>query len=477
MNQRAGVRASAKAKAATAYLAISASLISFSSLEFMLVEIQRDFSLTSDGTMVVAQIASAACLVAVFLAGALADRIGNRKMLVRAGLVFAAGALIVGAAPNAVVLVLGLSVAGVGTIVMAIVGLAVLNATFTEKTQRAQAFGVFALIAPAVSIVVPLVTAAIIPLSSWRLVTAIWIAVGLIAAKLAERALSDEGELSIRSELLTPALAGVALAATALAFSFFSVSGNVAERLDQGIVSASVGVVALVALIVVMRRSERPTLDVRTLHRRGAFPILAALFLVNGVNLFFFTYLLLQYRYHQSLFATAVLLIVPQLTASLGALASGRLSATWGARRVATTALVLAAIASSGTFALAAESPAWVAVVVLSIAAVPIGAAVGPMTQTFMDLAPQDGTGAASSVRNASVNLGIAIAGLITGTIVFNGLERDTELTLEAFTLQADAYHLAGAMCVVAYLVAAGFVILHGHRRTSTAQPAVKEPL
>ena len=435
----------------------------------MLVEMQRDFRMSPDATMVVSQISAAACLVAVFLAGTLADRLGNRRMLVGAGVVFAAGALVVGTAPTVVVLAVGLSIAGIGTIVMAIVGLAALNATFSEKGQRARAFGIFALIAPVVSIVVPLLTSAVISLSSWRLTTVLWILVGVGSAWSARRTLVGDEQRSARSELVTPALAGVALSGTALAFSFFSVSGSVTARFGHGVIAASVALGSIVVLTVLMTRRKRPTLDLRSLRTRGAFPILIALFLVNGVNLFFFTYLLLQYRYHQSLFETAVLLIAPQLTASLGALTSGRLSAKWGTQAVATWALTGAAIASAGTFVVAAQSSAWVPVAILSIAALPIAAAVGPMTQSFMDLAPEDGTGAASSVRNASVNLGVAIAGLITGTIVFNGLERDTELTLEAFTLQAEAFHLAGVMCVVSYLVAAGLVVLHTRRRVVTA--------
>lgn len=467
-------RAAVRPSALTAYLAISASLMSFSSLEFMLVEIQKDFAMSADSTMVVAQIASASCLVAVFLAGALADRVGNRRMLEWSSALFCLGALFVGVAPNVGVLVVGLSVAGIGTIVMSIVGLAVLNATYPDKAERAKAFGVFALIAPVVSIVVPLVVSAIIPLSSWRVVTALWIAVGLATSALARHSLrpiahAEADAPSARSELVTPTLAGIALSATALAFSFFSVTGQVAERLDHGIISACIGVSAMVALVVVMVRMKAPTLDVRTLRRRGSFPILAALFLVNGVNLFFFTYLLLQYRFHQTLFETAVLLIVPQVTASLGALAGGQLSAKWGSWRVATGALVLAAVGSTGTLVFGAESSAWVAVLILSIAAVPIAGAVGPLTQSFMDLAPSDGTGAASSIRNASVNLGIAIAGLITGTIVFDELDRDTSLTIEAYTQQAEAFRLAGAMCVIAYIVAAGFVVLHARRRVPAA--------
>ena len=71
----------------------------------------------------------------------------------------------------------------------------------------------------------------------------------------------------------------------------------------------------------------------------------------------------------------------------------------------------------------------------------------------------------ASSVRNASVNLGIAIAGLITGTIVFDDLDRDTELTVEAYRMQSEAFHLAGVFCVIAYVLAAALVALHTRRR------------
>ena len=464
---RRSKRSYVQAKALTAYLAISASLISFSSLEFMLVEMQSDFSMSADTTIVVAQIAAAACLMAVFLAGALTDRFGHRRMLVRSSVVFGVGALIVGTAPNVAVLVLGLAVSGIGTIVMAIVGLAVVDTTFPNKAQRARAFGVFALVAPVVSIVVPLVTSAIIPLSSWRAVTVLWIFVGLGTAAMARRSLRGHSasEQRRRLELWTPMLAGVVLSATALAFSFFSVSGEIAERLDHGMVSASVGAVALVVLAVAMVKLKRPTLDLRTLRIRSAFPILSALFIVNGVNLFFYTYLFLQYRYHQTLFETAVVLIAPQITAAFGALLGGNLSAKWGSWRVAMVALVLAAISSMGTFVITGESSAWAPVIVLSIAAIPIAAAVGPMTQAFMDLAPVDGTGAASSVRNASVNLGISIAGLITGTIVFDELDRDTGLTPEAYAQQAEAFRIAGAMCVVAYLVAAGLVVIHARRR------------
>ena len=54
--QIAGTRASASVqmKTATAFLAIAAGLVIYSSLEFMLVEIQTDFSMSPNATIVVA---------------------------------------------------------------------------------------------------------------------------------------------------------------------------------------------------------------------------------------------------------------------------------------------------------------------------------------------------------------------------------------------------------------------------------------
>ena len=377
-----------------------------------------------------------------------------------------AGSALVGVSPHVSTLMLGLSVAGVGTIVMAIVGLSVLTSTFPQRAQRSRAFALFAVIAPVVSVVIPLVTSIVIPVAGWRTVTLLWFALGGTVIALARRALPPRIGAAERRELFTPVLAGIALSATALVCSFLTAGVKNPEHNVRAILCAAVAAVSAIALVVVLRASERPTLDLRSLRRRGALSILAAVFTANAVNLFFFVYLFLQFRYHQSLLETAVLLIVPQVTAAIGAIAGGRLSIRFDAWRVAMGALLLAAVASLGALLIDASSSAWMPVLVLSVAAIPIAASVGPITNVFMDLAPADGSGAASSIRSASVNLGIAIAGVIVGTIIFDDLDRDTERNLVAYAQQADAFRLAGACCVVAYLGAAALVALHARRRS-----------
>lgn len=449
----------------TAFLAISAGLVGYTSLEFMLEAIQVEFAMSPDQTIVVGQISSGASLFAVFLVGALADRVGDRRVLEVASMLAALGALVVGASTEYRVLLVGLCLSGIGTIAMAISGVAVLDTSFRERTGRARAFGIFAVVAPVVSIVVPIVAGVMVPNLGWRSVVVLWIAVAVATFLLARRTVPPHAGSIERVELVTPTLAGVALTGVALTASFVNTKARVGAHSVSAIISLSVGVGALLALIVLLRRVRRPTLDLRSLRARGASSVFFVVVAVNGVNLFFFTYLMLQYRYHQSLLETALYLVVPQTIAAVGAVLGGRLGARWRSAPVAIAALVGAAMLSLGALLVSAESSPWIPVLVLSLAAVPIAAAVGPITQSFMELAPTDGVAATSSMRTTAANLGVAIIGVISATIVFDDLDADTALDLAAYQQQADAFRLAGAICCVVYLVAAALMVVHARRR------------
>jgi predicted MFS family arabinose efflux permease len=198
-----------------------------------------------------------------------------------------------------------------------------------------------------------------------------------------------------------------------------------------------------------------------------------ALFVVNGVNFFFYTFLMLQYRYHQTLLETAVFLIAPNITATFGAVAGGRLTARWGSAQVALYSLLAASFFSLTALAVSADSSAWLPVAVLCIVAFPIGAGVGPVTQTFMELAPADGAASASAFRNSSVNLGGAIGGLLVGAVIFSKIDASTAQNIETYQKQADAFHLAGYICVVAYFIAAMLIVLYTKRHRDLTLLAV----
>lgn len=429
--------------------------------------------MTSSETMVVSLVSSGACLLVVFLVGALADRLGDRLVLMVASGAFCFGASLFAFAQDDTVLLIGQSVCGIGTIAMSIVGLSILNKNFTDKAQRAKAFGLFAIVAPVVAVISPLVASLIVAHLGWRWVTTLWIILGITVLFMAKNSLPQHKDRGEKMELLTPALAGIALAGIALTFSFLKVHSKSSVHADEALVSFIVGVIALILLLGSMRRISEPTLDFRSLRSKGSLPIVMALFVVNGVNFFFYTFLMLQYRYHQTLLETAVFLIAPQITATFGAIIGGRLTARWGCARVAFIALLAASLFSLSALAVSAESSAWWLVALLSVIAIPIGAGVGPITQTFMEMAPSDGVASASSFRNSAVNLGIAIGGLAVSTVIFDEIDADTSRNIEAYRLQADAFHLAGYICAIAYFVAAALLMLHTKRRRESTMLAL----
>lgn len=449
----------------TAFLAISANLMSYTGLEFMLEAVQEDFNMSPDETMVLAQVSSGACLLVVFLVGNLADRLGDRRLLNLMCLTFGSGAVVTIVAPGPIALLVGQSLTGVGGIGMSIIGLSILSTTFPDPAHRARAFGTFAVVAPIVAVVMPFVSSAMIEWFNWRWVAVTWIAVAVSVVSMARRCLPDSPKERRRGELVTPLLAGVALSGIALAFSFMRVHAKTGSHDVKAMISAGIGTAALFAVTVAMRRIPDPSLDIRLLRQRGALPVVLALFVVNGVNLFFFTYLMLQYRYHQSLLTTAGMLVLPQLTATAGALIGGRLSARWGGAPVAMIAFFSAAVLSLSALLITPTSSSWFPVIVLSVTAFPVAGAVGPLTHAFMDMAPSNGSAATSSLRNSAVNLGIAVGGLLVGTIVFDELDADTERTIEAYRQQAEAFRLAGVFCFCAYVTAAALLWLHRRRR------------
>ncbi len=76
--------------------------------------IKSDFDLSDDMVEVVTSWVAVGALVGALIAGGLADRVGRRRAGMLAGVLFAAGAILQGFAPNTAVLVLGRLVIGVG---------------------------------------------------------------------------------------------------------------------------------------------------------------------------------------------------------------------------------------------------------------------------------------------------------------------------------------------------------------------------
>ena len=399
-----------------AFLALAATYFTMASSDFVLAATQVDLAYTIDAANSLSFAPSAGSLVIVFLVGSLADRWGPRPMLLGASAIFAVGAALVCLAPSLIWVVAGRMLDGIGGVAMTIVGLSVINTTFTESKERARIFGLYAALTPALFIISPPLAAFLVDLVGWRGAVVPWILIGA-ATFIATLRYVPGGHESKTGELLTPLCAGLVLAGLALG------AMNVNANASVALICFAIAVVALIALVILLRRLPKPTLNVRWIRQPGVVLLIIILFLAVAPNLFFYTNLLLQYRYTMPRVGIALLLIVPQAFAVLGALLSGRVSARIGPARAALIGLAASAVSCLGVFLVRADSPVWVPVLTLSVHALPFSFVVGPLTNVLLGRAPTEASGTASAVRKATTNLASVFGGLILATLAFNAFK------------------------------------------------------
>jgi MFS family permease len=492
-----------------AFVAMACGLVSLAGFELILVPLQTDLMFSVDNANALIFMPAAASLLLVFVAGSLADRWGPRRPLIIATVLYLLGSSLVGLAPNLAWVVIGRVLDGIGGVTMAIIALSVINSGTVDPVKRARLFGIYAAVAPAMFIVSPAISALIADSLGWRAAVIPWVLLSGVSILLTARFV-PRTQGSGSSELATPLLAGLALAAIALGVLHGATHPTFAWI--AGVIAA----LALASLIVLLRRIPTPGLNLRWIRGRGMVILLVALAVASMPNLFFYTKLLLQYRYTVPLIEIALLMAIPQAFAIAGGLLSAPISARWGAPRAAIGALLVSSVACLGAFVVTAQSPIWVPVLALCVSAAPIAFVVGPMTNVLLSRAPEGASGSASSLRKATWTLGGVVGGALIGAVSFGAFQsRITELLegsgvepTEAMTLaqqirdgaivdelaaglvdevardaliyrgpalleaQSHAFITMGVISSVVYLAAAVLMVVYVRRSPREAEPA-----
>jgi predicted MFS family arabinose efflux permease len=428
---------SSTATLVAAFIAMACGLVSLASFELILVPLQTDLMFSVDNANALIFMPAAASLLVVFVAGSLADRWGPRRPLLAATALYLVGAVLVGLAPNLGWVVVGRVLDGVGGVTMAIVALSVINSGTVDAAKRARLFGIYAAVAPAMFIVSPALAALIADSIGWRAAVVPWVLVSAVSIVLTLRHIPHRAPTG-GSEVATPLLAGLVLAALAMGI----LQGSRYPAFGQ--VAGVVAIAALILLIVLMRRLPNPALNLRWCRGRGMVVLLVALAVASMPNLFFYTKLLLQYRYTVPLLEIALLMALPQAFAITGGLLSGPVSARVGPTRAAIGALLVSSIACLGVFIVTGQSPIWVPVLALCLSAGPIAFVVGPMTNVLLSRAPADASGNASSLRKATWTLGGVVGGALVGALSFSAFQsRMTDLLANTGLTTSEASALA----------------------------------
>ena len=420
MNQVRSTRAALDGDQRKIVVAVSVSAVTLltlsASFNYVLPDMLTDLDATDSQTDMARQIPTIAALLVIFVAGAIGERLGARRVMLVSTLLYALGSAIVVAAPIMPVATLGLLFANVGKSALFVVGLAHMSSHIADKDGRAAAFASFSAVMPVTYLLMPLVAGVMLANTSWRMVAVVWCLSGFVGTIAVWRLLPADSRFTRSAgELLTPALAGLVLAALVQVVTVLPDNG-VTTRVA---ITLAIGAVAFVSLVIAMRRMSRPTLSLAPLRHGGLVLLLIVLILTMFANLWFYMTLALQYMFGLTALQVALVLVPAQLATIAGAGLSGKFVQRKGIATAGTVLLVIVAMALAASTLINLTTPVWVAVLIVSIySAAAVGSGVA-LTNAIMDLADEGEDGSAAAFRGAASNLGSAIGVAAMTSIVF----------------------------------------------------------
>lgn len=399
---------------ATACMVSAASVTVTATTSYVFDPVANTFGMTADQAELLKFAPSLATILVVFVAGVLGDRIGRRRTISWGSAAFLAGAFITAISPVSFVAVAGLSLLGAGASVMMVVGLALLGSSITGKDERAKAFGTLAFIAPLVYLIAPVLAGAIVTWSNWRLVALIWFVLGTAALVVTRRLLPPDPANPDAGELVTPILAGVAVALGTQVLSRVSDAGTSGPSIVI-LISATAAVV--VALMIAHRRFTTPTLTFGPLRRRSSLLLLLALIVFPLMAMWYTTYLAFEYLFGLTPVQISLIMIPAQLTGMAGAKLMPKAIIGRGLRWAGAMGFVVLGI-SEVSFVLVGADDMWALVALTAIYSAATSAMTVVTSNAIMDTAPRNEAGTVSSYRAAASRVGGAISALLMGTVV-----------------------------------------------------------
>ena len=403
----------------------------------------------------------------LLVAGALADRIGRKRVLVIGLSVMFGAAILCACAPSMSVLIAGRSIQGVGAALVTPTSLALLNATL-RSSDRARAIGLWAGLETFATTVGPYVGGWLVDHGSWRWVFLLdlpLILVALVAVRYVPESITDRRSVSL--DFVGAGLAVVGLGGFVYALTEGAGAGWSSPRI---VVAFALGLLALLALIPAERRSRKPMLRLSLFSSRQFDAINVTTILVYGA-LAAASYLIavelelkLGYTAAQAGAAlipmTAVFVLLSPLS---GALVS-RLGARWlmvaGILLIAGSQLWLAEV-HAGSHYVDAILPA------VLMRGVGLGLMVAPLTAAVLAAVGDPDLGEASAINDAAARVGAVVAVALVPVLI--GVGAGSTLAGALTHGYRQAMIAIGVLCLAGAAVAWLFV---AGKTAATAQLA-----
>lgn len=357
-----------------------------------------------------------ACLL--LSAGALGDRLGNKRMFLIGLVLFTGASVACGLAPNMWTLHLARVVQGVGAALQVPASLALLNHTFADPHERDRAIGLWGGIAGVAAAGGPIIGGLLVNALSWRSVFFLNIPVGIVALLLAWRFVPHVEGRQGRGLDLGAQFAGIiALALLTLAFIQSAAWGWTSLPILGSLAGF---VLATVIFLLIERRSASPMLPLG-LFRSPTFSAANSVGLL--LNFGFYGELFVMTLFFQNIRGLSALItglaLLPQMgMAAFSSTLSGRVTGRGGARR----SMIIGLTPGAAGFLLMTlvNAATGYLLFVLPLMAIGFGMAftMPAMTTAVVSSAPKERSGIASGVVNASRQVGSALSVAVLGSFV-----------------------------------------------------------
>jgi EmrB/QacA subfamily drug resistance transporter len=356
----------------------------------------------------------------VLTVGAVADRLGRRRVYVIGLVVFAASSLACGLAPNVGVLIAARGVQGIGAAAMFATTMALISSSYSGR-ERGVAFGAWGAVNGAAAAAGPIAGGLLTAHFGWRWIFLVNLPVSVVAVGLTLLVVRESRDPH-PSRVDVPGMVSFTVAAAALTYAL--IRGAWAS--GPTVALLAVAVVALVAFVAVEQRRPDPMLDLALLRNAPFTALLVAGALLSAAAWASMTYLSLwlQSVLGLSPIKAGLVLLPAALMAFAVSAAVGRVIHTVSPRILVGVGLLVIAAGALAQAVVSTGSSWWVVMPGLALVGIGAGLAMAPLSATAMAAVPAARAGMAGGAVSTFRQLGFAFGIAVLGEVFHGGLTR-----------------------------------------------------